>query len=122
MSKSKLKVGDKVTYVPNGNDYASRPKNVPMPATITGISEREQTLKNESGALYPIKRTVFNLLVLQDSSMLHVRRERVVHEDDRLPGEVYITSNEVSEKPEKVKAPKGKTAKEVKAAEGSKAE
>lgn len=78
--KSFASVGDNVTYVPNGCDYGSRPKNTPVAATVVNVVDDTRE-----------KRKVANLVVFQDSdSAPVVRKVRVPHKADALEGESYF--------------------------------
>ena len=100
MAKYKnYKVGDKVTYVPNGVDFGSRPKNVPVPATIINDFASADAEGKEVVDLHEFThpetkekttRRVYNLIVLQDTDTATVRKVRVPHKADALDGESYF--------------------------------
>jgi hypothetical protein len=78
--KSFASVGENVTYVPNGCDFGSRPKNTPVAAVIVNVVDDTRA-----------KRKVANLVVFQDSdSAPVVRKVRVPHVADALEGESYF--------------------------------
>ena len=85
-----------VTYFPNGNDHASRPKDKSMPAVI--VSERDHeyqvvSKRNAAGEAIEHKtvtRKLYNLVVFQDSDECTVRRVDVPAKEDMVEGERYF--------------------------------
>lgn len=86
-TSSSIKVGTEVTYVPNGVDYGSRPKNTPVPALVIS-SATEQEFSTKEGEKKTRNR--YNLIVFQDKDTCTERKVRVPHKDDALEGESFF--------------------------------
>lgn len=85
VTKSKVDnlVGSPVTYIPSENDFAARPKGTPMPAIVTGVSEKQ---------IKDVTITVYSLSVFQDTPRGIERRLKVKHEKDAVEGDSYFTT------------------------------
>lgn len=83
---SSISVGTQVTYVPNGVDFGSRPKNTPVPALVISQPAEQKFTKDGKEK----KRDRYNLIVFQDDDNCTKRKVRVPHKDDALEGESYF--------------------------------